>query len=92
MALLRGERVTLPKLPKEPQPRFPVLVTAPWCPYTVPATGFWQEAARRCGLDMPVLDAESEAGARVTDLFACGHPRARGEPTSPEGVQLRGQP
>jgi hypothetical protein len=42
-----------------------VLVTANWCPFTVPATGFWREAAHAEGLPLEVVDAESDQGGRL---------------------------
>jgi hypothetical protein len=44
---------------------YPTLVTAPWCPFTVPATGFWEAAAQAAGRTLHLLDAESDDGARV---------------------------
>jgi hypothetical protein len=53
----------------------PALVTADWCPFTIPASGFWRQAARRAGVPLRVLDAESEEGAGNMDAVgAAGVP------------------
>lgn len=44
-----------------------MVVTADWCPFTVPVTRFWQEAARAASVPIRVLDAESEDGGHVMD-------------------------
>src|SRR5262245_29737132 len=62
IALFRGERMPMPAMPQVPERRYPILVTAPWCPYTVPATRFWQEAARACNEELEVVNAESDEG------------------------------
>lgn len=43
----------------------PILVTADWCPYTLTAKNFWNEAAGSAGVDVKVVDAESEEGKQV---------------------------
>ena len=43
----------------------PALITARWCPFTVPADNFWRTAARRAGVTLRILDAESEEGSQV---------------------------
>lgn len=45
--------------------RFPILITAKWCPFTVPARSFWQNAARKVGVELTIVDAESEEGGRI---------------------------
>jgi hypothetical protein len=53
--------------PPGPIGELPALITADWCPFTVQATRFWQNAAAAAGLALRVLDAESDEGGRVMD-------------------------
>jgi glutaredoxin len=62
---LLGRAVKLPKTDSFPIESFPILVTATWCPYTLPAKNFWNKAAESVGLDLKVVDAESEEGSQV---------------------------
>jgi hypothetical protein len=56
---------------------YPLLVTAPWCPFTVPATRFWRDAAASCGFALRVVDAEAEEGASaIANTEAAGVPCA----------------
>ncbi|MGR3221414.1 MAG: hypothetical protein ACUZ8H_16580 [Candidatus Anammoxibacter sp.] len=43
----------------------PTLVVASWCPFTLPATELWKNAATAVGLTLKVVDAESEEGEQV---------------------------
>jgi len=40
-------------------------VTAPWCPYTLPATRFWRDAAASVGRELAMVDAERDEGAGI---------------------------
>jgi hypothetical protein len=62
--------VRLPPLAPASWIDYPVLVTAPWCPFTVPAARFWDEAAQAAWRTLHVLDAERDNGARV--ISTCG--------------------
>src|SRR5262245_54024355 len=46
---------------------FPILITGPWCPFTVPAEPFWRQAAHRCGLKLREVSADSDEGASIID-------------------------
>jgi hypothetical protein len=65
VAGLRGQSVRLRALPPAEGIEYPALVTAPWCPFTVPASRFWEAAAEATGRTLQVVDAESDEGARV---------------------------
>ncbi|MGR3178473.1 MAG: hypothetical protein ACUZ8E_10495 [Candidatus Anammoxibacter sp.] len=43
----------------------PTLVVASWCPFTLPATEFWNKVANAVGLTLKVIDAESEEGEQL---------------------------
>jgi len=44
---------------------YPILVTAEWCPYTLPAIRFWEEAANSVGLPLSVYYAGLEDGDKI---------------------------
>lgn len=60
-----GRAVKLPKIDSVPIESFPILVTSNWCPYTLTAKNFWYEAADSVGLDLKVVDAESQEGSQL---------------------------
>lgn len=54
-----------PKQIEGPVIDYPTLVTANWCPFTLTAKSFWNEAAIDAGLTLKVVDAETEEGAQI---------------------------
>lgn len=64
-AILENREVSLKEIAAGPPDRFPMLITAKWCPFTVPARSFWQNAARKTGVELRIVDAESEEGGHI---------------------------
>jgi len=62
---IEGKSVTFPEINKEPNVIYPILVTAKWCPYTLPAIRFWEEAASSVGLPLRVFYAGLEDGDKI---------------------------
>jgi len=66
--ILSGPAPPHARPPPGPIGELPALFTADWCPFTVQATRFWQNAAAAAGLPLRVLDAESDEGGYVMDV------------------------
>jgi hypothetical protein len=75
MNYLRGKPVEIPKIGSDATISYPSLVTADWCPFTIPAIGFWKKAAHSVGLSLNILYVDSEQGAK-----ALGHMIVAGVP------------
>ena len=60
-----GRSVTFPEINREPNVIYPILVTAKWCPYTLPAIRFWEEAAAYVGVPLRVFYAGIEDGDKI---------------------------
>jgi hypothetical protein len=65
MNYLYGKHVEIPKINSDFTLSYPALVTADWCPYTLPAIRFWEEAANSSGLSLNVAHAHSEQGKNI---------------------------
>jgi len=62
---IEGKSVTFPEINKEANVIYPILVTAKWCPYTVPSIRLWEEAASSVGLSLRVFYAGFEDGDKI---------------------------
>lgn len=62
---INGKSVTFPKINKEATVIYPTLVTAKWCPYTIPAIRLWEEAAAFIELPLKVYYAGTVDGDEI---------------------------
>jgi hypothetical protein len=62
---IEDKSVTFPEIPSEKNMIYPILVTAKWCPYTLTAIKFWEEAASSVGLPLRVFYAGIEDGDKI---------------------------
>lgn len=60
-----GKSVTFPEMNKEANVIYPTLITAKWCPYTLPAIKLWEEAAAYVGVPLRVFYAGTEDGDEI---------------------------
>jgi hypothetical protein len=62
---IEKKSITFPEIKKEEKVIYPILVTAKWCPYTLPAIRFWEEACRCSGLPLRIYYAGHEHGDKI---------------------------
>jgi hypothetical protein len=62
---LQGKSVEFPQIGPDSNMSYPTLVTATWCPYTLPSIQFWKDTASEVGVSLNVLYAETEEGNRM---------------------------
>jgi hypothetical protein len=60
-----GKSVIFPEINREVNVIYPTLVTAQWCPYTMPAIRVWEEAASFVGLHLRVFYAGTIEGDEI---------------------------
>jgi len=47
---------------------YPTLLTGDWCPFSLTAKSFWEDIADETGIDLKIVDVESDEGARLKAL------------------------
>ena len=55
----------MPEVNKDTNIIYPTLITAKWCPYTLPAISLWKEATSSVGLALRVSYAGLEDGDKI---------------------------
>ncbi len=63
--MLGGAVAPQASVPEPELGALPTLVTAPWCPFTLPARQLWEQAARDADRELRLLDIETDEGARL---------------------------
>ena len=63
--MLGGAVAPQASVPEPELGALPSLVSAPWCPFTLPARQLWEQAARDAGRELRRLDIETDEGARL---------------------------
>jgi len=62
---INGKSVTFPEINREANVIYPILVTAEWCPYTLPSIRLWKEAAAFFELPLKVFYAGTVDGDEI---------------------------